>query len=95
MLPLFTGQDDDLVRELEQRAAAWKTFTDKAPTLEKHRPPNSAVSWLGLSVVTALDAAQVPLTLGRKTVVVEVLGLVYRWVTTRAGRLPARLPDEK
>jgi hypothetical protein len=83
---LFTNEDDDLVNLLEQRASAWKQFTDRIPTPEKHRPPHSEMNWIGLSVVTALDAAHVPLTLGRNTVVVEVLRLVRRWVDELDGR---------
>jgi len=84
--------DDDLSRLLERRALVWKQIADNLPPPQKHRPENSEVSWLGLFVVEKLAAANVPLTLGRKSVVVEVLGLVYRWATTRAGQ---RLPDNK
>jgi hypothetical protein len=87
------ADDDDALRHLlERRAFVWKRIANTLPPPLKHRPPNSAVVRLGVEVVTALDAAQVPLTLGRKTVVVEVLGLIYRWATDPVGR---RRPDNR
>lgn len=93
LLPLVKG-DDALVTLLEQRALWWKHFADQIPPPDKNRPQNSAIYWLGLSVVTALDAAYVPLTLGRKTVVVEVLGLLRRWAMSSPGRSAEREDEQ-
>jgi hypothetical protein len=90
LLPLFSHEDDSLVIQLERRAASWTAFIDQVPPPSNHRPPNSEIAWTCFRVVKALDAAQIPLTLGRNTVVVEVLRLVRGWADQLDGGRPRR-----
>jgi hypothetical protein len=87
-LPISMNDEQEraLVDDLTQHEARWRT--QLAAMTPRGRPADAELSWFALSVVAALDRAGVPLDVGRKTAVVEVLALVRGW----AHRQPARHP---
>jgi hypothetical protein len=75
-----------LYDQLARAIARWQQLAERLQQLPKHRPPDHELWWLALAVVRALADAGVPLKLGHRTTVVEVLGLVRCWATERPRR---------
>lgn len=69
--------------QLAQAITYLQQAADDLPPEPKHRPPDWFLPGVALAVVESLDAAGVPLTLGHRTPVVEVLGLVRSWARGR------------
>jgi hypothetical protein len=80
--PTSRQQDQVLVDELIQHEARWRH--DLKEMTGRGRPPDAELSWCALGVVRALAQAGVPLTAGRKTAVVEVIGCVRQWATRKS-----------
>jgi hypothetical protein len=80
-----------LVETLKQFEDEWRGTL--ARMTDRGRPADADLSWFALAVVTALDQAGVPLNVGRKTAVVEVLGLVRQWAQKSRSSAPWRSVD--
>jgi len=70
--------DEALLALLERRERAWRLVADAVPQAQNHQSSDDAIYRLGFVVVSTLDAEGIPLTLGRETEVVLVLGIVRK-----------------